>query len=1115
MYNTLGATYYHSGEICDIYLEKFEAEIASIQSLHSSSPVEACIMLHSLSHNEDYFMYFCDEKYDIVNIFSVVLLELTKSDDNLFQASLTARRLIEIRQMKQHMGTHADLLHVMAKIVNSSYALDTRENFLEILAELCLIKSTQPVLFSLDTFKHDMVELAIDETHPLCALACNTLCNLARCVEVRTWLLSGEQRLVTFRQKLVDLARAEPSSTSINLAQIWYVRYRVWALLAQLAFQPDGAMWLAQCAWPVTAPHTVIPSYDGQNIVPSLLELLNQDPSSEEPWPDRPRGTFFYTGNSLRQQAWNALANMCGTPDCIPALVDPQYDLLGTLSNPLVEGSESGVEFVTALRMLWGLCVSREAAEYVVTQPVPSPTRTLRTANPLGVHVVSKSESTMTWISFLVAKLTNSKKKHKGHLWIARILVRLAECGSPTVVDGLLEQHIPQVIVGLVHKAGRNVSQWSTVGHVSYCLSFLMNMAYYDSCVSPLMAAETLHVMEDILATLEANGAESLKAMIVVGFLLGREESDNNMLQARPEIIELILQALKCSLCGQHGMGYRYGTFRLHLLLRACLVMAVSDSNKTQLASEWLVRLLKEELLDRYVQGKPAVTPPSDSVHRGEGGMDDVVAVELAIETLLQLSFLYDDNEALQQYLMTPAVGLLECMTALLSSTQAGRLNPQALRNADFLRSRLEVPHAPPGSLKNSDEGIEGDGSGVGKGGVDGDCRRSHIMLSYCWHEDARPELVKALAQQLREVHGYDVWRDEDGSQLLPHMCGSTIERMAEAVELSSVVIVCVSRQYKESANCRMEAKYANRLLSMGHIDGIIYVMMQEHYTTHSQPDSCSGWLGIMIGEDLWYPLYSVSDVTATSNGIARRIGKKCSTGYPSPDRASLIRSASLGCYPVSVAVYGTDSDTDRGTERDTDRDMNICRSPYDRRPPQSVRAHSDALLLPSARPLRASNILLPQESNGPLFSWLAKAHASRGIKEVVTSEATYESSRDTQGDDITAMVLPERTDTSHADMEGAVHNDCSSNHADGDILLPESAPQAIRIEEIVKYAFELMTNSENALVPSELTRVLHIYGISAPTDIAYLDAEDIVVISQCMKKVPCRKLLEIFHISQ
>ena len=36
---------------------------------------------------------------------------------------------------------------------------------------------------------------------------------------------------------------------------------------------------------------------------------------------------------------------------------------------------------------------------------------------------------------------------------------------------------------------------------------------------------------------------------------------------------------------------------------------------------------------------------------------------------------------------------------------------------------------------------------------------QKHIMISYCNAPEARPDLVQQLADYLRDVHKYDVWK--------------------------------------------------------------------------------------------------------------------------------------------------------------------------------------------------------------------------------------------------------------------------------------------------------------------------------------------------------------------
>jgi hypothetical protein len=139
-------------------------------------------------------------------------------------------------------------------------------------------------------------------------------------------------------------------------------------------------------------------------------------------------------------------------------------------------------------------------------------------------------------------------------------------------------------------------------------------------------------------------------------------------------------------------------------------------------------------------------------------------------------------------------------------------------------------------------------------------------MLSYSWADSARPELVKALGQTL-QAQGIDVWRDETGSSLVGPMSDSTDETMALAVEASSVVVICVSQKYKVSPNCRQEAAYARQLEKKGRMK-LVYIMMQEEYTTVSDPESVDGWLGVQLSDKLWFPCWNSQGMAATAAKI-------------------------------------------------------------------------------------------------------------------------------------------------------------------------------------------------------------------------------------------------------
>jgi hypothetical protein len=103
-------------------------------------------------------------------------------------------------------------------------------------------------------------------------------------------------------------------------------------------------------------------------------------------------------------------------------------------------------------------------------------------------------------------------------------------------------------------------------------------------------------------------------------------------------------------------------------------------------------------------------------------------------------------------------------------------------------------------------------------------------------------------------------------------MGGSVDDRMAEAIQLSDTVLICVSEDYKHSSNCRIEADYAKMLARRG-LTKVVFLMMNEHYTTVSSPKFCDGWLGIMIGTEMWYPLWTDDKIAGTAKAIAQIIG--------------------------------------------------------------------------------------------------------------------------------------------------------------------------------------------------------------------------------------------------
>jgi len=124
------------------------------------------------------------------------------------------------------------------------------------------------------------------------------------------------------------------------------------------------------------------------------------------------------------------------------------------------------------------------------------------------------------------------------------------------------------------------------------------------------------------------------------------------------------------------------------------------------------------------------------------------------------------------------------------------------------------------------------------------------VMISYNWESQ---KVVVTIAEQLKK-EGFKVWLDLDD------MTGSTLESMANAVESSSIVLVCMSRKYKESANCRLEGEYAFRKRKI-----IIPLMMQSKW----EPD---GWLGAILGTKLYFRFTSPDQFQSSITGVLKEL---------------------------------------------------------------------------------------------------------------------------------------------------------------------------------------------------------------------------------------------------
>jgi len=110
------------------------------------------------------------------------------------------------------------------------------------------------------------------------------------------------------------------------------------------------------------------------------------------------------------------------------------------------------------------------------------------------------------------------------------------------------------------------------------------------------------------------------------------------------------------------------------------------------------------------------------------------------------------------------------------------------------------------------------------------------IMISYS-HKDT--QLCLLIHEQLVK-DGFRVWIDKDCLR------GSTMIGMANAIENSEYVLICMSNNYKQSVYCQSEAHYAFERGCR-----LIPIIIESNY----KPD---GWLGIIVSGKIYVDFANV-----------------------------------------------------------------------------------------------------------------------------------------------------------------------------------------------------------------------------------------------------------------
>eukprot|EP01040_Poterioochromonas_malhamensis_P009076 gene9076-9830_t len=436
-----------------------------------------------------------------------------------------------------------------------------------------------------------------------------------------------------------------------------------------------------------------------------------------------------------------------------------------------------------------------------------------------------------------------------------------------------IRMRVHELIVNRLVQAGPDPSRWPdrNTGCVYRSMGFVTS---FSTLPDGRRAIRDLQRKEFFLAFLQTKEKERMQASIIISNLYGRDEGDTttkSLLQTYPDILQLLVNLLAAILDynseskevkDYRGMGLAFGVTKMRDASSTLRCLSISDGNKTLMLKHptFMTHVLRAIQLFIDDANECGAVYQGFQSYAGGGGKD-FESIENFTELLLQLSFYYEDDSQLQREFNKPEYQLpyrLKCLLNLPEHRQfpfearqytlqlLNRLEPNTIVQQDYTQRTL---------YRSTSTSIE---------------TPQHIMVSYAW--GPHKQQVINLTNRLKGL-GYDVWRDEEGSSLVPPMHGDIVATMAEAIQNSYLIVVCCSREYKESTNCRAEAKYA-QARQQSHNLRIVYVMLDEHYHTRSTPQVIDGWLSYMVGNQQWYPLWEEDQIESTADAVAALAGQ-------------------------------------------------------------------------------------------------------------------------------------------------------------------------------------------------------------------------------------------------
>jgi hypothetical protein len=452
------------------------------------------------------------------------------------------------------------------------------------------------------------------------------------------------------------------------------------------------------------------------------------------------------------------------------------------------------------------------------------------------------------YVHYLRRMLDKKPNRTRYYMLLSNLVVNMRNDHIPEII----ELGFPGLLLEKLLSYGSDVKTGEDHGIIDRTIACVMSISSSSSGSEYLKDYFILHPKDSVFFhdLLPSPNILGIRATIIMANIYGKDENNSvtsALLESYPSTLSLLVDIIdstmnydtnRSSVRETLRRGFKFGSPVLSRPTGALRNLAVSDVNKKIMIACPKLLVLACQGIKLFVDNAEECKGKrvgNDFYDNGGGGGKDYDTLINFTELLIQLSFYYEKDSVLQSSFVVPSYDMKLLLESLIHLPAERNVPLEVVQWSQQLINRLTKNKTPISEVVP----------------VQPQKSHQHIMLSYCWADKSRVLLV---CKKLREL-GYDIWRDEEGSSILGPISGDIISSMSRAVDNSHTVIIFVSPKYKESANCRSEASYAHMRQNTTGLK-LIYVMMNESYTTVSKPRSVDGWLGFIVSSSLWYPFW-------------------------------------------------------------------------------------------------------------------------------------------------------------------------------------------------------------------------------------------------------------------